>query len=82
MGWKDDFPIEWERDHYVSRRELTKFLVLGSGTIFLAHAVLAVWARLRARRPRRVAPARRVARAADVAPGASLLFRYPTDADP
>ena len=28
--WRQDFPIEWEGDHYVSRREMVKFLTLGS----------------------------------------------------
>ena len=28
--WRKDFPIEWEGDHYVSRREMVKFLTLGS----------------------------------------------------
>ena len=27
--WRTDFPIEWEGDHYVSRREMVKFLTLG-----------------------------------------------------
>ena len=28
--WKQDFPIEWEGDHYVTRREMVKFMTLGS----------------------------------------------------
>ena len=28
--WRKDFPIEWEGDNYVSRREMVKFLTLGS----------------------------------------------------
>ena len=31
--WREDFPIEWENDHYVTRRELTKFLTLGSALL-------------------------------------------------
>ena len=27
--WRQDFPIEWEGDHYVTRREMVKFLTLG-----------------------------------------------------
>jgi len=26
--WKQDFPIEWEGDHYVTRREMVKFMTL------------------------------------------------------
>ena len=36
--WRDDFPIEWEGDNYVSRREMVKFLTLGS--LFLAGSQL------------------------------------------
>jgi len=34
--WRDDFPVEWEGDNYVTRREMVKFLTLGS--LFLAVA--------------------------------------------
>lgn len=30
-AWRQDFPIDWSADHYVSRRDLIKFLVLISG---------------------------------------------------
>jgi len=53
--WKQDFPLLWDEDHYVTRRELAKFLTLGSVRIEGAEAV---------------------------SRGGSLLFRYPTDADP
>ena len=29
--WKRDFPILWDEDHYVTRRELAKFLTLEIG---------------------------------------------------
>jgi hypothetical protein len=32
-----DFPIEWEGDHYVSRREMVKFLTLGSFLLAVAN---------------------------------------------
>ncbi|HET9530352.1 MAG TPA: Rieske (2Fe-2S) protein [Blastocatellia bacterium] len=28
--WRKDFPIDWPEDHYVARRDFTKFLVLTS----------------------------------------------------
>ena len=28
--WRQDFPIDWEEDEYVSRRELVKFIVMTS----------------------------------------------------
>jgi arsenite oxidase small subunit len=77
--WQEDFPIEWERDHYVTRRELAKFLTLGSALLAGASLVIALVGRLR--RPPRAEPLR-IARAADVSPGGSALFRYPTEEDP
>lgn len=28
--WRKDFPIDWPQDHYIARRDFTKFLVLTS----------------------------------------------------
>lgn len=77
--WRQDFPIHWENDHYVTRRELAKFLTLGSALLVGANALLAVVGRLR---PRPAAPAMRIASASALGAGESLLFRYPTERDP
>ncbi len=77
--WREDFPIEWERDHYVTRRELAKFLTLGSALLAGATGLLAVIARLW-KRP--AAGRMRIGRVSEIAPGDSLLFRYPTEEDP
>jgi len=77
--WREDFPIEWEADHYISRRELARFLVAGSGLLAAAGAGLAV---LGAREGGRITAEQRIARVEEVPPGGSLLFRYPTDQDP
>lgn len=77
--WREDFPIEWGRDDYVTRRELTKFLVLGSGLLAGANAALAITGILR--EPPK-SPRTKVATASAVGPGGSLLFRYPTEEDP
>ena len=29
-AWRQDFPIDWPQDHFVARRDFTKFLVLTS----------------------------------------------------
>ena len=74
-----DFPIGWESDHYVSRRELTKFLALGSALLVGANSLIAAVGHLR----RRPSPAERlIPGGAALAAGASLLFRFPTDEDP
>lgn len=77
--WRGDFPIPWEQDHYITRRELTKFLTLGSAGLVAATAAVAL--RGRHFRPSG-GPARRIAAVGDVPPGGSALFRYPTDGDP
>jgi nitrite reductase/ring-hydroxylating ferredoxin subunit len=77
--WRRDFPIGWENDQYVSRRELAKFLTLGSALLVGANALIALVGRFRRRGAE---PALAIAGAASLSPGQSLLFRYPTDEDP
>jgi nitrite reductase/ring-hydroxylating ferredoxin subunit len=38
--WKEDFPIAWADDHFVTRREFTKSLVAVSCAAFAANATL------------------------------------------
>jgi nitrite reductase/ring-hydroxylating ferredoxin subunit len=76
--WREDFPITWERDHYITRRELAKFLTLGSGILAIASAAIAS---IGARLGRAISTPRvRIASASQIE--SSLLFRYPTDEDP
>ncbi len=77
--WREDFPIRWENDHYVTRRDLTKFLTLGSLLLVGANGVIAFAGY--ARQPHVYEPAR-IAAVDAVPPGGSLLFRYPTEEDP
>jgi nitrite reductase/ring-hydroxylating ferredoxin subunit len=77
--WQRDFPIRWEDDHYITRRELAKFLTLGSALLVGANALVALFGRFRSRP---AAPARRVALASTLAPGSSVTFRYPKEEDP
>jgi nitrite reductase/ring-hydroxylating ferredoxin subunit len=77
--WKADFPTAWDEDHYVTRRELVKFFTLGSGLLGGASVVIAALGP----RPLRVrGPEKRIASFSALAPGASALFRYPSDEDP
>lgn len=77
--WRQDFPIGWESDHYVTRRELAKFLTLGSALLAFANGIVA----LVGRRPKRQDfPERTIGRLSAIAVGDSRQFRYPTDADP
>jgi nitrite reductase/ring-hydroxylating ferredoxin subunit len=77
--WREDFPIRWENDHYVTRRDLVKFLTLGSGLLVLANVGIAIAGKLW-RTPQ--FPAMRIAGAESLASMSSLLFRYPTEDDP
>ena len=78
--WKQDFPILWDEDHYVTRRELAKFLTLGSGTIVAATVGVAVIGdRLR---PQGSMHRQHIEGAETLRRGSSLLFRYPTENDP
>ncbi|MDE3155406.1 MAG: Rieske 2Fe-2S domain-containing protein [Acidobacteriota bacterium] len=77
--WREDFPIAWERDQYLTRRELAKFLTLGSGLFAAATLVIAAAGR-RFRVP--VYPRVRIARVAELPVRGVLPFRYPTAEDP
>jgi nitrite reductase/ring-hydroxylating ferredoxin subunit len=77
--WRTDFPIDWEGDHYVSRREMVKFLTLGSVLLAAANWVTALAGKfLRTGR----FPEKLVGSVAALDSQRSILFRYPTDRDP
>ena len=77
--WRLDFPIRWDDDHYVTRRELAKFLTLGSALLVGATGAVAIWGR--GARPTRY-PRQRLGEAIAVPPGGTVLFRYPPNTDP
>ncbi len=77
--WKKDFPIEWEKDHYVTRREMVKFLTLGSAFLVATNGVMAAIGRLSS--PEKL-PRQAVGLASAIPQNSSVLFRYPTTEDP
>ena len=77
--WRTDFPIEWEGDHYVTRREMVKFLTLGSLILAAANWVTAFASKLLRRN---VSDEKLIGSAALLQQQGSMLFRYPTDQDP
>lgn len=77
--WREDFPINWDNDHYVTRRELTKFLTLGSALLAGANCVIAA---VGMAGKAGTLEEKRIAAVSEVPPGGSLLFRYPTEEDP
>lgn len=78
--WRRDFPIDWAEDDYVSRRELTKFIVLTSG----AFAAGQLWLAMRSLLGRRGGPSQRamVAGVEEVAVGGAKTFEYPKGSTP
>jgi Rieske Fe-S protein len=77
--WREDFPVRWDEDNYMTRRELAKFLTLGSGLLASVNVLIA-FIGLTQGPP--AAPVQRIAGVDDVPSGGSLLFRYPTAEDP
>lgn len=76
---QQDFPIEWEGDHYVSRREMVKFLTLGSALLAAANWVTAVGKRFVRRSSNEV---KLLGPAKDLEQNGYMLFRYPTPESP
>lgn len=78
--WRQDFPIDWPQDEYLSRREFVKFLLLTSAAFSVGQFWFLVADLLQ---QRQTPPAARViARVDDVPVGASLIFRYPEEHSP
>lgn len=79
-AWRRDFPIDWPEDHYVARRDFTKFLVLTSCAFVVGQAwiVLKNWWR----RWRGEPPVRPVARLDEVPIGSARVFHYPDKDSP
>ena len=77
--WRQDFPIDWDRDDYVSRRELVKFVVLTSA----AFAVGQVWIAVKGlfRRDAKL-PAAQVATVDELEVGDAKTSTYPEGSTP
>jgi Rieske Fe-S protein len=77
--WKRDFPYEAVAEEEVTRREFTRYLVLGTGAMAVANVGLAVWTQLRSIN---TGVPRAIVAVGEVGVGDSYLFRYPTGSDP
>ena len=79
-AWRKDFPIDWPQDHYVARRDFTKFLTLTSFAFVVGQLWIGaqnVW-----RRSRGKPPVRKIASLASLSVGSTLQFNYPGEHDP
>jgi nitrite reductase/ring-hydroxylating ferredoxin subunit len=78
-AWRQDFPIDWPQDHYVVRRDFTRFLVLTSFPFALVQVVIGAWNWFR--RGRQPSPKAIVA-LVDIPIGGVRSFAYPAEHDP
>ena len=78
--WRQDFPIDWAQDEYVSRRELVKFMVLTSAAL----AAGQVWIVLKSafRRNPAPPPGEPIAHVGELAIGGAKTFTYPEGSTP
>ena len=77
--WKRDFPYEALAEEEVTRREFTRYLVLGAGAMAAANVGLAAWTQLRSIN---TGQPRAIVALDEVPVGDTYLFRYPEDRDP
>ena len=76
--WRQDFPIDWPQDQYVSRRDLLKFFVIVSA----GFSVGQLWIGWRASTRRTGGfPRQALAKTSELAVGGSKLFGYPNEAE-
>jgi Rieske Fe-S protein len=77
--WREDFPVGWDSENYVNRREMVKFLALGSLTIAGANVVVAGIPHVVKASEM---PKTKIGLASSIQVGGSKLFWYPTEEDP
>jgi Rieske Fe-S protein len=58
--WRDEFPYDWRDDDLVTRRDTLRFLVAGTGALFLATGALAIAGNLVPQAAARAVPVARV----------------------
>lgn len=72
--WRQDFPIDWPVDEYISRRDFVKFLMLTSVAFTTGQFYLLTRAALRSKEK---LEEKAIARVEDIPVGESILFEYP-----
>ena len=76
--WRDDFPIEWEKDNAVTRREFSKFLTLTSLALFFGNVWILGKSWLRPEEMDRVVE---IGDVSQLPVGGVLQFQYPRSID-
>lgn len=77
--WRRDFPYEAAAEEEVTRREFTRYLVMGAGAMAVGNVGIAAWTQLRSINE---GEPRAIIALDDVPVGSTHLFRYPTEDDP
>ena len=77
--WRRDFPYQAGAEDEVTRREFTRYLVLGAGAMAVGNVGIAAWTQLRSINAGEPRP---IVALADIPLGSTYLFRYPNDDDP
>lgn len=72
--WREEFPYPWDEDDIVTRRDTLRFLVAGTGALFLGTGVLAILGHLPAGPNVQAVP---VARVGELAENAWKVFDFP-----
>lgn len=73
-GWREEFPYPWDEDEIVTRRDTLRFLLAGSGALFLATGALAILGHLPAGPNVQAAP---IARVGELAENEWRVFNFP-----
>lgn len=73
--WKQDFSVDWEETSFVTRREFTRFLGLGSVGLAVGSTIMAVTGN--AKKAEREFPRVEVCKVDDVKPRGFKAFEYP-----
>ncbi|MEO7002768.1 MAG: Rieske (2Fe-2S) protein [Ktedonobacterales bacterium] len=72
--WQEEFPYHWNADDLVTRRDTLRFLVAGSGALWLASVALAIAGAIRSPTDRHM---QAIARVGEVPVNGSKVFTYP-----
>ena len=72
--WRAEFPYPWSEDEVVTRRDTLRFLLAGSGALFLATGILAIVGNLPSGAQVKAVP---VARVGELAENAWKVFDFP-----
>ncbi len=78
--WRQDFPIEWAQDNYISRRDFTRFMALTSLAFVVGQFVILFQNFLR--RSRDELPAQEIAPLNEIPVGGARVFHYPDELSP